>query len=96
MDFRFEYENMLHILFFICFCAGVGYVGASMLFGKVCERLDACRMVLKPSLVAAFLMVFGGVGLIAQHRTDAVMSGVVAGLAASATTYLLYRYLIKA
>jgi len=64
------------------------------LFGEVCRRLDACRKLFKPSILAAFLMVFGGVGLITQHRTE--ISAVVVGiaiLAAVAVAYLLIRFL---
>jgi len=93
MNFHAGYENTLHTLFFVCFCVGVGYVAVSVLFSKICERLDALRAVFKPSLMAAFLMVFGGVGLIAQHRTAVAIAAGIAVLAASAATYLLVRYL---
>jgi len=93
MDFHVGYENTLHTLFFVCFCVGVGYVVVSIIFSKICERIDTRRTLFKPSLIAAFLMVFGGVGLIAQHRTIAAISAGVAVLAASAAAYLLVRYL---
>ena len=95
MNFDFGNQHTLHTLYLVCFCVGVGYVAISTLFSEICERLDNRLVLFKPSLFTPFLMVFGGVGLIAQHRTTSlfIVAG-VAVLAAVTVSYLLYKYLI--
>ena len=94
MNFSFEDIGTLSTLFFVCFCAGVVYVTVSCLFSGVCERFDARRKLFKPSILAAFLMVFGGVGSVARHRTEVLAVAVgVAMIAALAVAYLLVRFI---
>ena len=91
---------MLNIIFFVCFGVGVGFVVISFLIGEIggsiggVDGLDAGAAFLKPSVIASFLMVFGGVGLIAQSRTVEVVAIGVAALAAFAVSYLFFRFVI--
>ena len=91
---------MLNTIFFVCFGLGVGFVVLSFLLGELggglggVEGLDAGASFLKPSVFASFLTVFGGVGLIAQSRTIAVVAIGVAALAAFAVSYLFFRFII--
>jgi len=88
---------MLNIVFFVCFGVGVGFVVLSFLIGELgggADGLESGASFLKPSVISAFLTVFGGVGLIAQSRTIAVVAVGVAALAAFAVSFLFYRFII--
>ncbi|MCL2616393.1 MAG: NfeD family protein [Defluviitaleaceae bacterium] len=86
---------MLNLVFFVCFGVGVGFVVISFLIGEIGgESFSAGASFLTPSVIASFLMVFGGVGLIAQHRTVEVVAIGVSALAALAVSYLFFRFVI--
>ncbi|MCL2171125.1 MAG: hypothetical protein FWB71_03135 [Defluviitaleaceae bacterium] len=58
------------ILFIICFVVGAGFVVLSMVFGELFSALEsgvgAGTIPFKPLLIAMFLTIFGGLGLIGR------------------------------
>ena len=87
---------MLNIIFFICFGVGVGFVVISFFIGEVLpgEGFDQGASFMKPTVLATFLTVFGGAGLIAESRTIAVVAVGIAALSAFAMSFLLYRFVV--
>lgn len=88
---------MLSIIFFVCFGVGVGFVVISFLIGEIgggADGFEGGASFMKPSIIACFLMVFGGVGLIAETRTIYIMAIGISALCAFAVTFLLYRFVI--
>ncbi len=94
----------MQALFTICFGVGIGYIVIGFILGEVIGLIDfdldtdisfdGLVSPLKPSVIAAFLTVFGGGGLIFYKRFDAfyaVMLAVIAGLIVST---LFYRFVI--
>lgn len=93
----------MQTIFIVCFGVGVGYAALSFLLGEVIGLFDFDSdfdltgdgiSPLKPSVVAAFLTVFGGAGFLLIRRTDLLTAVSVASLLALAVSYLMYRYII--
>ncbi len=92
----------MQTLFYICFGVGVGYIFIGFILGEVVGLIDfdgdfdlgGTISPLKPSVLAAFLTVFGGVGLIAQSRIGLSLAFFVSGLAGLSVSYLFYRFII--
>lgn len=78
---------MLFTIFFICLGVGVGFVLISFFLGEFAGEIDADSPIgfLRPSLVATFLVVFGGVGLLLEPR---LFAGLAIGLAFLAGCFL--------
>jgi membrane protein implicated in regulation of membrane protease activity len=90
------------ILFlWVCFGVGVGYTVIAFLLG---EALDAFNFgsdfgtgslgFLKPAVIAAFITVFGGTGLLLLRFSDTFWVLSLAATLAAAVAYVLYRFVI--
>ena len=87
---------MLYTIFFICFGVGIAFVLLSFLVGEFGGgiEIDSPLSFIRPSLGATFLVVFGGVGLLAEGR---LFSGAAIGLAFFAGFFmalLFHRFVI--
>lgn len=86
----------------ICFGVGVGYVLIGFILGEVVGLLDFDMDIefdglvspLKPSVLAAFLTVFGGTGLILLKRVGTVQTLLFAGLLGFFIAFVFYRFII--
>ena len=88
--------GVLHLIFFVCFGVGVGFVVISFIIGELGpgDGFENGLFFLKPSILASFLVVFGGAGLIAESRTIGIVAIGVAALCAFAVTFVIYRFVI--
>ena len=91
---------MLHTIFFVCFGVGIGYALLSLVLGTLLDLGDfgdidtGAISPLRPAPLAAFLTVFGGVGLLLY---DTVVFFVALGGAAGAgivVVYLLTKFIL--
>ena len=93
---------MLYTIFFICFGVGVGFVILSFLIGEFSGEIetDSALSFLRPSLMATFLVVFGGVGLLLDGFTlgGFIIGGAItigaAFFAGFIMALMLYRFII--
>lgn len=93
----------MQAFFIVCFGVGAGYAVLSFFLGEIIGLFDFDTEFdfigdgvspLKPSVVAAFLTVFGGCGFLLIRRADVLTAVAMAFLAAMAVAYLMYRYII--
>jgi len=87
---------MLYTIFFICFGVGIGFVLLSFLLGEFGGEIEADSPLsfLRPSLGAAFLVVFGGVGLLVEGRLFSSAAIGLAFLAGFFMALLMHRFVI--
>ncbi|MDR3239672.1 MAG: hypothetical protein LBT44_06245 [Clostridiales bacterium] len=87
----------------ICFGVGTGYAIISFLLGEIIHIFDFDAEIdlfgglvspFKPSVIAAFVTVFGGVGLILSGRLGIFTALGLAALSGMAVSFLMYRYII--
>ena len=87
-------------LFFVCMGVGAGFVLLSVFFGQISGMLDfdfdagAGVSPFKPIVIAIFLTVFGGLGLIFAPIFQVWMALSFAALGGLAMAYLLFRYVV--
>ncbi|MCL2396619.1 MAG: hypothetical protein FWC93_00980 [Defluviitaleaceae bacterium] len=87
-------------LFFVCMGVGAGFVLLSVVFGQISGMVDinmdagAGVSPFKPIVLAIFLTVFGGLGLIFAPVFQAWMALSLAALGGLAMAYLLFRYVV--
>lgn len=91
--------------FWICFGVGVGYTVIAFLLGEVVGLIDfdtdfdidfhGTVSPLKPSVIAAFITVFGGTGLLFVRFLPLYSALPMAGLSGVAVAFLLYRFIIQ-
>ncbi|MDR1540000.1 MAG: NfeD family protein [Clostridiales bacterium] len=92
----------MHTLFTICFVVGSGYVVISFLLGEIIDVLDfdfsfdflGGVFPLKPSVIAAFVTVFGGAGLIFSSIVGNLLALAFAAILGIIVAFLLYRFVI--
>ena len=86
-------------VYIVFFGIGIGLVLISLIFGDVfgfdgLELGDDSLVPLKPSIIACFIVVFGGTGLALSRYVDWYVSLPIAGLLGVFVAYVLYRYVI--
>jgi membrane protein implicated in regulation of membrane protease activity len=85
-------------IFFICFGVGAGFVVITVFLGEVIGMLDASfgtgTAPFRPILVALFLTVFGGLGMLLSQILEDWFAAGVAALGGIAIAYILYRHVI--
>ncbi|MCL2415549.1 MAG: hypothetical protein FWD01_01945 [Defluviitaleaceae bacterium] len=81
-------------IYFVCFGVGAGFVLISTVFGDVLSDADLGAMPFKPILIALFLTVFGGMGLIFQTFLYGWIATGAAALSAIALSYIVWREVI--
>lgn len=89
----------METIFTVLLGVGVCYAVIGFIFGEVIGHGDTdvtSLSPLKPSVIAAFIIVFGGAGLIFLHVFDGnIITAVpLAGLIATAVAYAFYRFII--
>jgi len=89
----------LSVVFAVCFIVGAGFVVITAIFGEVLGVIDSGLSTgvapFKPVLLALFLTVFGGLGLIFQmFFADVWIAAGLAALAGLVIAYALYRHVI--
>ena len=88
----------MNVFFFICLGVGAGFVVISALLGQIGGLVDidgAAVSPFKPILIAFFLTVFGGLGLIFLPRFPlAWMTVGVAATGGLALSYLIFRFVV--
>ena len=86
----------------ILFGVGLGYSVIAFIFGEVLNAADVDAdfsaggtvSPLKPSVIAAFITVFGGSGLILGYFMPMQLAIPLAGLLGAGVAYLLYRFVV--
>ncbi len=89
----------MHTIFTVCFWVGVGYTFISFFLGETVDFLNFDADVdfglpIKPAMIAAFLTVFGGIGLVLQSKlplTFVLLAAVGVGVLVA---YLLLKFII--
>jgi membrane protein implicated in regulation of membrane protease activity len=91
----------LELIFWVCFGVGIGYTGIAFLLG---EALDAFSFgpdmdsggvsPLKPAVIAAFVTVFGGTGLLFIRAVDPLWALPLAATVALAVAFAMHRFII--
>lgn len=85
-------------LFFISFGVGVGYVLLSFILGNLLDLGEyeggSGMSFLRPAPISAFLIVFGGLGLIFYHNHGLFLALGVAGTAALFVSYFLVKFIL--
>ncbi|WP_341877535.1 NfeD family protein [Defluviitalea saccharophila] len=95
-------------VFYICFFTGVLYTAASFILGQIFDFLGLDGDVdmdgdlfgfgispLKPIIIAAFVTVFGGVGIIAEkNNLGDFISLLIALISALAVSFLIFRFIL--
>ena len=88
----------LNVIFFICLGVGAGFVVVSALLGQVGGMMDvdvASMSPFKPILIAFFLTVFGGIGLIFIPRVPfAWMAIGIAAAGGLILSWLIFRFVM--
>ena len=86
------------VIFFICFGVGAGFVVLTAIFGEILGAMESeistGASPFKPIVLALFLTVFGGVGLILHMFLAPWVAAMAAGLAGLFIAYLLHRHVI--
>lgn len=94
--------------FYICFFTGVLYTAVSFIFSQVFDFMGLDGDVdldgdffgfgispLKPIVIAAFVTVFGGVGIIAEkYNLGDIISLIIALIFALAISFLIFRFVL--
>jgi membrane protein implicated in regulation of membrane protease activity len=96
---RKEEKSMaLNVIFFICLGVGAGFVVITALLGQIGGALDidgAAASPFKPILIAFFLTVFGGLGLIFTPIFPmAWMAISIAAAGGLGLSWLIYRFVV--
>ncbi|MDR1066274.1 MAG: NfeD family protein [Clostridiales bacterium] len=90
-------------IFWICFGVGVGYIFIGFILGEILNVFDfdadgglgdGLASPLKPSVIAAFLTVFGGSGVLLIKNEEAVPALLIALLLGVAVAFIFYRFII--
>jgi membrane protein implicated in regulation of membrane protease activity len=92
----------MQTFFYICFGVGVGYTIIAFIIGEALDifdfdtdlDMDASVSPLKPSVAAAFLTVFGGVGVIFVNRSGLWVSLMIAAALGALSAFAMYRFVI--
>ncbi|MCL2708966.1 MAG: hypothetical protein FWF03_07630 [Defluviitaleaceae bacterium] len=92
----------VNLFFWICFGVGVGYTVVAFLLGEVLGAIDFDTdfdigggiSPLKPSVIAAFITVFGGAGLILQSLLPFYAVLPAAGVIGLAVAAAMFRFVI--
>jgi len=88
----------MNVIFFICLGVGAGFVVISALLGQIGGIMDidgAAVSPFKPILIAFFLTVFGGVGLIFTPIFPlAWMAIAIAAASGLGLSYLIFRFVV--
>lgn len=87
----------MQMLFTVLLGVGVGYAVIGFLLGEVIghSSTDVNNISpLKPAVIAAFVIVFGGTGLIFMRSLSPLLAVPLAGLAGVAVSYAIYRFII--
>lgn len=92
----------MNTFFWVCFGVGVGYTVIAFLLGEVINVFDFDTDIdfggtvspLKPSVIAAFVTVFGGSGLLLAHYLPVFAVVPAAGLLGVAVAFFMYRFII--
>ncbi len=94
------------MLFYVCFGVGVGYTLLSFFLGEALNifhfdtefdthfEMGDVISPLKPSVIAAFITVFGGAGIIASRQLTLLPACIVAALFGFVVAFLFYRFII--
>jgi membrane protein implicated in regulation of membrane protease activity len=90
------------LLFWVCFGVGIGYTVIAFLLGGIFDAFDfgsdmdaGAVSPLKPAVVASFVLVFGGAGLLLMQVISPIIWAVpLAGVMALAVAYILYRFIV--
>lgn len=90
-------------LFWICFGVGVVYTLISFCLGQLFDFLDFNGEVdlgsnispLKPAVIAAFVTIFGGIGIILMKSSISfIISLSISFIAAAIIAFIIYKYII--
>lgn len=90
-------------LFYVCFGVGVVYTVISFVLGQIFDFFDfdgnidigANISPLKPAVIAAFITVFGGTGILLMNkRLGLLLCLIISAGVAAVVAYCLYRYVI--
>lgn len=92
----------MNTVLWVFFLVGVGYTVIAFLLGEVINVFDfdtefeigGSQMPLKPSVIAAFVTVFGGSGLLLSRIMPYYASVPLAGLLGIAVAFLMLRFII--
>lgn len=92
----------MNIFFWVCFGVGVGYTVIAFLLGEVINIFDFDTDIdfggtvspLKPSVIAAFITVFGGSGLLLTRVLPLYGTLPLSALLGAAVAFLMYRFVI--
>jgi membrane protein implicated in regulation of membrane protease activity len=92
----------MNIFFWVCFGVGAGYTVIAFLLGEVLNLADFDTDMdlsggvspLKPSVIAAFVTVFGGAGLLLQRVMALILVLPLAALLGLTVAFLMYRFII--
>ena len=94
----------MQTFFYVCFGVGIGYTVIAFVLGEALNLIDfdfdtdfeigGFISPLKPSVIAAFITVFGGVGIIMNKRFGVLPSLLAAFLLGLAVAFLIYRFII--
>jgi len=84
-------------MYMVMFGVGVGFIVLALIIGQVAEFDGTMFGFLKPSLVAIFLVVMGGIGLILTPRMDGLVLvvAIISFAAAFVVAALTNRFIIK-
>jgi membrane protein implicated in regulation of membrane protease activity len=87
--------------FLVCFGVGAGYIVISFFLGELFGLFDFAADIdigfaspLKPSVIASFLIVFGGLGLLLIKRVNLFLAISIALTLACIVSFLIFRYVI--
>ena len=85
----------METFFTILLGVGVGYAVIGFLLGEFLGHGDTGHMSpLKPSVIASFIVVFGGSGLLLVRMTTPLFAVPLAGLIGLAVAYMFYQFII--
>lgn len=88
---------MLDTIFTVLFGVGMGYALIGFVFGEIIGHGDTdvtSLSPLKPSVIASFIIVFGGTGLIFMRVFIPITAIPLAGLTATAVAFVFYRFIM--
>lgn len=96
----------MQVLFYVCFGIGAGYTVLSLLLGEVLGGIDldfdfdfdfdfgGAASPVKPVVIAAFLTVFGAIGILLLNKFPAPLLLCLAGFGGLAVAYAIQRFII--
>jgi membrane protein implicated in regulation of membrane protease activity len=92
----------LLLLFSVCFGVGLGYTVIGFLVGEISDlfhfdfSISTNHNILpaKTTVMAAFLTVFGGCGMLFYHRYNIIVALILSLLIAKFVSHLMYRYVL--